>query len=174
MLTLVTDSELEVPDDKLTFAVDCALFPTVTLPKLSVAGERLAPGAAPVPMSETICVPAPSLMTTVPVRVPAAVGVNVIVTAQVLLAAMGLDDVHVSVAAKSPLTAMLVMLRLLLPLFDSVIDCELLVVFTVWLPNIRLVGERLAPGALPVPVRAMTWLPSESATVIEPLRVPVA
>jgi hypothetical protein len=174
MLTLVTVSELEVPDDKLTLVVDCALFPTVTLPKLSVAGERLAPGAVPVPVSETICVPAPSLMTTVPVRVPAAVGVNVIVSVHVPFAAIGLDEEHVSVSAKSPLTVTLLMLRALLPLFVKVTDCELLVVFTVSLPNVRLVGDRLAPGALPVPVSGITWLPTESATVIEPPRVPVS
>lgn len=173
MLTLVTVRELEVPEDTLTLAVDCELLPTVTLPKLSVAGERLTPGAAPVPLSETICVPAASLITAVPVRVPAAVGVKVKVSAQVAFAARGLDDVHVSLSAKSPLTVTLLMLKALPPLFVKVTDCELLVVFTVSLPNVTLVGERLAPGALPVPVSGITWLPSESATLIEPPRVPV-
>src|SRR2546427_11379364 len=62
------------------------------------------------------------------------------------------------------------------PVLLSVTLCAALVVFTSWLANVRLVGERLTKGAVPVPVRlTMCGLPAAlSVMVIAPVRVPVA
>jgi hypothetical protein len=60
------------------------------------------------------------------------------------------------------------------PLFVRVIVCAVLLVFTVWLPKGRLVGDRLA--AVPTPVRTtVCGLPAAlSLTLIEDLRGPAA
>jgi hypothetical protein len=62
------------------------------------------------------------------------------------------------------------------PLLLSVTVCAALVVPTFWLANVRLVGARLAAGAVPLPLRlAVCGLPAASSvTLSEPLRVPVA
>ena len=48
---LVTVSALLVPELTCSVTVDWEVAPTVTLPNVSVDGERLAPGAEPVPVS---------------------------------------------------------------------------------------------------------------------------
>ena len=69
-----------------------------------------------------------SLIVTVPVRVPAAVGLKVTLMAQLPPAATELPQL--SVSAKSPLTAMLVMARLTVPALVRVEDCAGLGVLT--------------------------------------------
>src|SRR5437016_2908473 len=93
-----------------------------------LAGDRLTAGAVPVPLSDTVCgLPvALSAIVTAPVRVPVAVGVNV--TPMVQLAPAASDAPQVLVSAKSPLAAILVMLRAALPVLVRVTVCETLVV----------------------------------------------
>src|SRR5205807_10115469 len=114
---------------------------------------RLTPGAAPVPVRLTDCgLPAAlSVMVIAPVRVPVAVGVKVTLMAQ--LAPAATDVPQVLVCMKSPLATMLVTLSATVPVLVSVTDCATLVVFRFWLANVRLLGERLTPGAAPVAVR---------------------
>src|SRR5256712_666884 len=114
------------------------------------------------------------VMVIAPVRVPVAVGVNVTLIAQLPSAATEVPQVLV--CAKSPLATMPGTLSAALPVLFSVTVCAALVVFTSWLANVKLVGERLTRGAVPVPVRlTMCGLPAAlSVMVIAPVRVPVA
>jgi hypothetical protein len=132
---------------------------TVTLPKASEEGETFATVLEldPVPVSETVWgLPvALSVIETLAVRVPAAVGVNVTLMLHVALAFTLLPQVLVW--AKSPLLvpvmAMLVSERAAEPLLVKVTLCAALVVFTVWLAKVKLAGAREAVGvAVPPPL----------------------
>ena len=59
--------------------------------------------------------------------------------------------------AFTPVTVMLPMFSVALPVLVRVTDCDALLVPTFWLPNERLVAERATAGAraTPVPLRAM-------------------
>ena len=83
-------------------------------------GERLATGAVPVPVRLTDWVAglALSVMVTAPVLVPVAVGLKVTLRVQLALAAR--LEPQVLVWEKSPLTVMLVMPRVALPVLRSV------------------------------------------------------
>jgi hypothetical protein len=89
------------------------------LPKERLVAERLATGPLPVPVRLTLCgLPlALSVMLTEALRVPEAEGLKVTLIVQLAAAATELP--HVLVCAKSPalvpVTAMLVMLRVALP-----------------------------------------------------------
>src|SRR2546429_7618317 len=100
-------------------------------------------GALPVPDGLPVCgLPAAlSVMVIAPVRVPVAVGVKVTLMAQ--LAPAATDVPQVLVCMKSPLATMLVTLSATVPVLVSVTDCATLVVLRFWLPNVRLLGERL-------------------------------
>jgi hypothetical protein len=89
--------------------------PTASAEKLKEAGERLTTGAVPVPVRLTVCVAGLALSVSViePLREPVAVGVNVTLIVQEALAAT--LEPQVLVWEKSPLAAMLVMLRVALP-----------------------------------------------------------
>jgi hypothetical protein len=89
--------------------------PTACPGKVKEAGERLATGAVPVPVRLTVWVAglALSAMVKEPLREPLAVGVKVPLKVQLALAAT--LEPQVLVWEKSPLTPMLVMLRLAVP-----------------------------------------------------------
>ena len=148
--------------------------------KARLVGERLATGAVPVPERLTVCgLPlALSVMLTEAVRLPLAAGVNVTRIVQLVLAATELP--HVLLCAKSlalvPVSARLVMLKAALPVLLRVTACAVLVVPTDWLPKARLVGERLATGAVPVPERlTVCGLPlALSVMITEAVRLPLA
>jgi hypothetical protein len=78
------------------------VVPTLCEPKVRLPTDRLAAGAAPVPLRLTVwgLPPALSAIASDALRVPAAVGVNVTLIAQLLSAATLLPQVLVS--AKSP------------------------------------------------------------------------
>ena len=84
--------------------------------------------------------------------------------------------VKAKLLALAPVIVMLLMVRGVLPVFDSVTVLGALVVFTFCLLKVRLVGDRLAVGAAPVPDRPAVWglLPALSVTVNVALRDPVA
>jgi hypothetical protein len=94
--------------------------PTGCAEKVKETGERLIPGALPVPVRAMVSgsPSALSVMVTAPLRVPAAVGVKV--TLMVQLAPAVTLPPQVLVWEKSPLAVMLVMLRPALPVFVSV------------------------------------------------------
>ena len=90
-------------------------MPTACAGKVKEAGERLTTGAVPVPVRLTVWVAglALSVMVKEPFREPLAVGVKVTLRVQLALAAR--LEPQVLVWEKSPLTVMLVMLRVALP-----------------------------------------------------------
>ena len=112
------------------------VVPTDRLPKLRLVAERLATGAAAVPVPErlTACgLPlALSVMLTEALRVPEAEGVKVTLIVQ--LAPVVSELPHVLVCAKSPalvpVTAMVVMLKVALPVLLRVTVRAALVVLT--------------------------------------------
>jgi hypothetical protein len=56
--------------------------PTWTLPNASDEGVRLAEGATPFPVNDTVCVPAPSMIRNVALREPVELGVSVTLIVQ--------------------------------------------------------------------------------------------
>src|SRR5467141_1122412 len=119
----------------------------------------------PVPVSVTICglLAASSVMVKVPGRVPVAVGINVTLIVQLAPAASGVaggvigQGVAPGLAAKSPDAVMETIVRGPVPVLVSVTVCAALVVFSSWLPKVRLVGASPTAGVgfAPVPVNAM-------------------
>ena len=105
---------------------------------------------------------------------PIAVGVNVTWTTQCAAGASVAGQLFV--CAKSPLLIVMeLMERGPVPLLVSVTFCGALLVPTFCPRKVKLEGERLAPGVVPVPLRLTECgLPAPlSFTVTEPLRDPV-
>ena len=101
------------------------------MPKLRLVGAKVTAGAVvPVPDSPTVCGLPLALSVTViePVREPAAVGVKV--TEIVQLAPATTELPQVLVWLKSPLAAIVVIVRVADPLLVNVTDCAALVVLT--------------------------------------------
>ena len=153
------------------------LLPTSCAPKLRDVAERLT--AVPVPLKLTVCVlPATplllSVMVSVPVSGPVAVGEKLTLIVQEPLAAT--LPPQLLVWPKLALVAMLVMVSATLPVLFRVTGCDPLVVPRFWLPNVRLVGETPATGAAPVPVKLTVCGLSEALSVkfSEALRLPIA
>src|SRR6266581_5927541 len=139
----------------------------------------------PVPPRATVCglSVALSVKIRLALRAPVVPGVTVMVIVQELPAARVLVLAgQVLVCAKSaafvPVSAMLLMLKDVVPLLVSVTVCAVLSIPTFWLPKFTLVGFRLTAGAAitPVPLRATAWgLPAAlSVKVRLALRAPVA
>lgn len=120
------------------------------LPNETEVDDRLATGAKPTPVSETVCgLPvALSVTESVAVRVPAAEGVNV--TLMLQLAPIARETPQVVVRAKLlelvPEIAMLLMLMLAAPVFVSTTTWAALVVLRFWLPKLTEVGDNEATG----------------------------
>jgi len=113
--------------------VNVAVCPAVTV---RLVGCVVIEGAAtdvmePVPVSEIVCglLEALSVSVSVPVRVPAAVGVNFTLIVQLAPAATELPQVPSPAKAKSPLKAAL-NVRVALPVLVSVVNCAPLLVPT--------------------------------------------
>src|SRR2546422_755181 len=113
----------------------------------------------PVPASDTDCgLPgASSVMVTVAVRALAAVGVNVRLRRQLAPATTVAPFVQVVPAAMAkspgfkPARAMLVMLRVAVPLLVRDTACVELRELSRWYPKARLVGAKVTAGTIPVP-----------------------
>src|SRR5256712_7404189 len=106
------------------------IVPIATTPKLKLTGESFA--VVPIPLSVTFCgLPAAlSLMLTAAIRVPLAVGLNVTLILQLAPAANELPQVWVCAKfpALVPVIAMLLMVKLAVPVFLSVTFFAALVV----------------------------------------------
>ncbi len=130
--------------------------------------ERLTTGMAPVPLRLTVCgLPlALSAMLNWPVTGPGAVGLKV--TLKVQLAPAATLEPQLLVSAKPGLMDTFEMVSAPSPRLDSLTVCAAPVV--PWFPNIRLAGERLTTGAVPMPVRGTDCGLSRalSVMVIEP------
>src|SRR2546427_414264 len=156
-------------------------------PKARLVGAKVTAGTIPVPASDTDCgLPgASSVMVTVAVRAPVAAGVNVTVKAQLADAATGPPArghgaTPEPATAKSPgfepARAMLVMLRLAVPLLVRVTVCAVLVALSRWLTTARVVGTRAAAGITPAPASDTYCglLAASSVMVTVAVRAPVA
>jgi len=105
----------------------------------------------PVPVNVTVCgLPvALSVNTIVPVRVPVAVGLNVIENTHGSASTAMLGHCASVAPAKSPLVTMLVNVKATPALFDTVTVCAPLVVPTAWLANVNVLGEiEIVPTAV--------------------------
>jgi hypothetical protein len=152
-----------------------ACDPNVKL--LGVTVTVAVPGV-PVPVSVTVCgLPVPvSVNVIAPVRVPVAVGLNVIENTHGSASTPMLGHCASVAPAKSPLVKMLLKISGKFPLFDTVTVCAALIVPTAWPPNVNAVGAIPIATATPVPVNAtVCGLPvALSVNVIVPLRAPAA
>src|SRR3989441_1106053 len=121
-------------------------------------------------------------MVTVAVRALAAVGVNVRLRRQLAPATTVAPFVQVVPAAMAkspgfkPARAMLVMLRVAVPLLVRVTVCTGLVVLRRWSPKARLVGAKVTAGAMPIPASDTDCglLAASSVMVTVAARPPVA
>jgi hypothetical protein len=167
------------------------VVPTIWLPNGRLDGETLATGAVPVPFRPTVCVlPVTplllSVMVSVPLSGPVAVGEKVTLIVQEPPAATGLlveQVVPVEATAKAlafaPVIAMLAIVSAAVPVVLPRVTGSDPVVPTIWLPNVRLDEVTLATGAVPVPVKpTVCVLPATplllSVMVSVPLSGPVA
>ena len=126
------------------------------LPATTLAEEGVVETAksAPPPPRATSCglVGALSVIVSWPVRLPAAVGVNVTSITQLAPAAKLLPQVLS--CAKSPLTLMPAIRRTAVPVLLRVTACAALAIPTGWLEKVKLAGVKLATGAgRPFPAR---------------------
>jgi hypothetical protein len=149
---------VKVADPVFVSVTTCALVvPMFTLPKFKLEGDRSAEAASPVPVRPAVCgLPEElSLTTSVPDRIPAALGVKVTLTVQLDPAAT--PEPQLFVCAKSPLLVPVIetleMLTVVLPGLDSVTLCAELVVPTAWPVKVKLDGESVIAGITPVPVK---------------------
>ena len=142
-------------------ACTALVVPRVWLLKIKLVAVRLTVGPLPVPVRFTVWgLPvALSVMVTVAVRVPGAVGVKVTLIVQ--FAPGTTVFAQLLVWPKSPelvpVTVKLVMLKFAVPLLVRVTACAGLVVLTVWLANVKVEAERLTVEAVPVPERLTVW-----------------
>jgi hypothetical protein len=133
------------------------VVPTVCAAYVALPGVNVT-GAMPVPDSGTVCglFEALSLIVMLPVRVPTCVGVKVTLMMQFAPAASVLPQGFVLVTgAKSPLTTMLLMFSVELPVLVSLTVFPVAVVPTTVLPNTSEVGVSVTTGPLAVTVRAI-------------------
>src|SRR5438128_578614 len=164
------------------------VVPTRCLPKALLVAESVAVGGVtPVPVSDTDCgLPgASSVMVTVAVRAPVAAGVKLtLIRSEERRAggprARGHGATPEPATAKSPgfepARAMLVMLRVAVPLLVRVTVCTGLVVLRRWSPKARLVGAKVTAGTMPIPASDTDCgLPGASSVMVTvAVRAPVA
>jgi hypothetical protein len=150
--------------------------PRATVPKLRLVGESFA--VVPIPIRLTFCGLPAALSVTLraAVRVPLAVGLNVILMLQLAPVANELPQVWV--CAKSPalvpVIAIPLIVKVVVPILVSVTGFAGLDVPRATVPKLRLVGESFA--VVPIPVRpTFCGLPAAlSVTLRAAVRVPLA
>ena len=153
--------------------------PAAWFPKVRLVGDRLATRAArpePVRLAVWGLPGALSTIDSVPVRLPAAVGVNTTLIVQCAPAAT--EAPQSLVWPKSPVVVIPEIDSAAFPVLESVIACAALGLATLWLLKFTLDGNRLAAGAFvpPVPVRLTVCglPPALSLIETEPVRAPEA
>jgi hypothetical protein len=157
--------------------------PTVAVPKLKLAGVRVAAGvgaATPVPVSVLVLVPAFVTMLMEPVADPTAVGWKVIAMVQELAAARDVPQFPGISAKPLPATVMVPGVTDTVPVLVSVNVSGEGSVFdspTVALPKLKLPGVRVAVGvaaADPLPVKLLVLVPALVMMLIDPVTAPTA
>lgn len=148
----VTALTVKVAVPVLLTLTDCValLFPTSTPLKLRLAGESRAAEATPVPVKGTLCgLPAAlSVMLSEEEALPVFVGVKVMLIVQLAFEARVFPQVLV--CANSPLLPLTILMfdnnSDDVPVLVSVTACALLLTPTLWLPKLRLVGDKPTTG----------------------------
>jgi len=120
-----------------------------------------------------------SVKVTVPVNVPAAVGLKPMVTAQLEPTDNEAPQTFVTIeneVALVPPKAILLIARATLPVFLRVTDCAVAETPTAVAGNVIVVALKEATGSTPVPVRVMACGAPEALSAIEtaPVNIPVA
>ena len=137
--------------------VNAAVCPAVTVRLVGcvVIEGATADVVEPTPVSEIVCglLEALSVRVSVPVRVPAAVGVNFTLIVQLVPGATELPQVPNPSKAKSPLKAAL-NVRVALPVLVIVVNCAPLLVPTTCVPKVNEVAEKLTVVAVTALARA--------------------
>jgi hypothetical protein len=155
------------------------VVPTPCVPNDSEEGENVSADPKPVPARLTLCgePTASSVIESVPVRLPIAVGLKVTETVQLAFTASVAPQVVVR-AKSLGVTAVVDMFSVAVPRLVTVTFCAAVVVPTFTLPNDKVAGESETAGELvaPVPLRATDCgLPTKLVAIAsEPLRVPEA
>src|SRR5208282_1189763 len=129
--------------------------PTACTPNITLFIERVAVGGVtPVPVRLITCEPTASITVRVPLRMPAAVGVNVMLMGQAELAASEVPQ-ELESTAKSPVATMLVMDSAAPPPLVSVAGWDALVVMICsGVANVSVGGVSTAVGPVaPMPLR---------------------
>jgi hypothetical protein len=159
------------------------VLPDVTLPKVAVAGVRVAWGAAAVvavPVRAAVCVPTASVTVSVAVKVPADVGVKLTAIVQEAPAAREAPQELApcrKLGLLAPLMPNEVMESVAFPALVRVKVVGALVAPTVTVPKLPVPGVSAACAAdacAPAPVRVAVWVPASSVTVKVVVSAPVA
>lgn len=113
-------------------------------------------------------------MVSVPLRAPVAVGVKITLIVQAVPGAT--VAAQLLVWLKSPLATIAETLSMASPVLVRVTDCAALPVLTSWAANVSEEAERLATGAIPVPLKVVVGAGPAALllTLNEPLRLPRA
>jgi hypothetical protein len=149
--------------------------PTVWSAKVRLLGENVIAAAVPVPLSGMVwgLVLALSVMVMLPEILPVVVGVKVTLMVQLPPAAPPVPQLLVW--EKLAEAAILAIVSFPPVLLVSLTTLTALLVFTAWLPKLRLVGASRTVGVVPVPVVVTVWglLEALSVTTTVPESVPV-
>jgi len=129
------------------------LVASTTLPKLKLVGENVT-GALPLPESVTVCVPALSVIVTLPEAAPTTVGAND--TWMVHDAAGAIGALQLLVWLNGAVATTFETCSGPVPLLSTVMVRALLVVPTTCIEKESDVGVIEAPGVVPVPLRVTT------------------
>lgn len=168
-----------VPPVFVTVSDSDELLPTVTLPKLKLVGfVPSVPGVTPVPVNPIVSVGFDpfEVIVTLPLALPAAVGVNFTLNVA-LWPEVSVTGAVIPLRLKPvPLMLTCEIVTLAPPVFVTVSDSELLLP-TVTLPKLRLAGfAPRVPGATPVPDKPIASVGFEAfeVSVTAPLALPAA
>ena len=174
-----------VPPELVSVVVSACVLPTVTLPKLKLAGLALScPGAAPEPASATFSAPLVAFDASVnaPLALPLEVGANVIDAATLCPGASVAGPTPLTLNP-GPLTAADVTATLIEPVFVMVMGCVWLLP-TIVLPKFTADGLAFKYPSTPVPeseIALLLWrvlplfpMPEPSTSVKVPLALPAA
>ena len=164
------------PPSPPTLKLYAAAWPAAAVAEVEEPEGTTRLKSCPVPVSPAACgLPlALSEMVSAPVLVPVAVGVKV--TEMVQLAPALTEPPQVLVWVKSPLAAMLEMVREVWPVLVRVTVCALLLVPEFWGGKVSEVGDRLTSGPAPEPFRVTVCglLGALSVNFSKALRLPAA
>ena len=121
--------------------------------KVRASGERASvAGDTPIPVSEAVCVPAPSVIEKVPPRAPDVVGINAMETVHPTLGPR-LEPQVFAVNLKSPVTVGVCRVIVFVLVFEIVMFCDALVALINVEEKLSCAGMRMmALDALPLPV----------------------